>query len=266
MKFPFGLYAPKQTLFVYKIWLENDGNPIPPEYMRSLDKRKPRGGKVILWSSQAETRSLLVQHKDRFPGIFELFWAPYTSPVMRSDILRILLLFDRGGIYSDHDIEWSNKRPLFKHDFIVWTEFVNSDEAVRKNMAMTREYRGEVPEYNVRIANYVFWSRKPRSPILARCLNRIQERLGRNAHAPLSQYGVLYNTGPDVMTDTIVEGLPDPYILQPFEKCEHSNTEWIDRDGECVLLLGRQPGKTFARHEIHGAWRAAHVTDLSSPA
>jgi hypothetical protein len=60
------------------------------------------------------------------------------------------------------------------------------------------------------------------------------------------------------MTDTIVEGLPDPSILKPFEKCEHNNTEWIDRDGERVLLLGRQPGKAYARHEIHGAWRASH--------
>ena len=261
MKFFRWPFAPQSVVLVYKIWLENDGNPIPTGYLRSLDKRKPRGAKVILWSSQAETRALLARHQDQFPGIYELFWAPYTSPVMRSDILRLLLIYDRAGIYSDHDIEWGRKPVPTGPDFVAWTEFVNSDEAVQKNMAMTREFRGDVPEYNVRIANYVFWSRRPHSPILARCLNRIQERLGRNAHAPLSQYGVLYNTGPDVMTDTIVEGLPDPATLKPFEKCEHNNTEWIDKDGERVLLLGRQPGRIFARHEIHGAWRAAHASN-----
>ncbi|HPC18716.1 MAG: hypothetical protein KBC66_06645 [Kiritimatiellae bacterium] len=63
------------------------------------------------------------------------------------------------------------------------------------------------------------------------------------------------------MTDTIVEGLPDPATLKPFEKCEQNNTEWTDKDGERVLLLGRQPGRIFARHEIHGAWRAAHASN-----
>lgn len=258
MNFNFKNLFSRQCPLVYKIWLENDGNPVPSEYLRVLNKRKPKGGNVVLWSGQAETRALLARHKSRFPGIFDLFWAPHTSPVMRSDILRLLLIFDRGGIYSDHDIEWNHRRLVFTRDFIAWTESVNSEDAVRKNMATTREFRGEIPEYNVRVANYVFWSRKPHSPILARGLNRVQERLGRNAQAPLSQYGVLYNTGPDVMTDTIVEGLPDASTLKPFEKCEHSNTGWIDKDGESVLLLGRQPGKAIARHEIHGTWRAAH--------
>jgi hypothetical protein len=78
------------------------------------------------------------------------------------------------------------------------------------------------------------------------------------ARAPLFAYGVLYSTGPDAMTDTLVEGLPTPDTLKPFEKCETSNTTWIDRDGESVLLLGRQPGHSILHHEIHGAWRSAH--------
>lgn len=244
---------------VYKIWLENDGKPIPSEYLQFLNRRKPRNGRVILWTSQPETRDLLAKHKERFPGIFELFWAPHTSPVMRSDILRLLLIFDRGGIYSDHDIEWGRKWLSFDQDFIAWTESVQGDEAVRKNMQTTREHRGEVPEFNVRIANYVFWSQKPYSPILGRCLNRVQERMRKNAGARLSQYGVLYTTGPDAMTDTVIEGLPNLAVLQPYEKCEYYNVEWRDQDGERVLLFGRQPGKAYARHEIHGHWRAAHL-------
>jgi hypothetical protein len=243
---------------VYKIWLENDGKPIPPSYLRYLNQRKPRGSQVVLWSSQVETNALLSKHQNRFPGIFDLFWAQNTSPVMRSDILRLLLIFDRGGIYSDHDAEWTKKRVTFNHDFVVWTEFVHSAESIRKNMATTREHRGEVPEYRVRIGNFVFLSRTPDSPILGRCLNRVQERMRRNSQVRLSPYGVLYSTGPDVMTDTIVEGLPDPSTLTPFEKCEHTNTEWTDQDGERVLLIGRQPGKAIVQHEIHGQWRAAH--------
>jgi hypothetical protein len=258
MSFDFWHLFHKQRPLVYKIWLENDGKPIPHEYLHYLNRRKLQGGKVVLWSSQAETNGLLAKYRDKFPRIYDLFWAKYTSPVMRSDILRLLLIYDQTGIYSDHDIEWSRRRLPVGYDFIAWTEFVNSDEAVRKNMAMTREFRGDVPEFNVRIANYVFGSWKPNSPILGRCLHRVQERLQRNSNAPLSQYGVLYTTGPDVMTDTLVEGLPDLSTLKPFEKCAHSNVEWTDRDGERVLLLGRQPGKAIARHEIHGAWRAAH--------
>ncbi len=250
---------------VVKIWLENDGKPMPPEYARQLARRRPRGGAVRLWSGRAETDALLAAHRDRFPALHDLFWAPHTSPVMRSDILRLLIVFDRGGLYSDHDAEWTWKRLPRGHDFIAWTEFVHTDEEVRKNMRMTREHRGDVPEYNVRIGNYVFWSPRPRSPILGRALARVQERLVRNSAAPLSPYGVLYTTGPDVMTDTLVEGLPDPATLQPFAKCERSNTAWTDRDGERVLLLGREPGRAYVKHEIHGQWRAAHKPAAPSP-
>lgn len=248
----------RQRPVVYKIWLENDGKPISSDYLRLLYKNKPRGSQVVFWSSQAETNALLSKYQDRFPAIYSLFWAQTTSPVMRSDILRLLLIFDRGGIYSDHDAEWKRKHPAFNVDLILWTEFIHSDEAIRKNMEMTREYRGAVPEYNVRICNCYFGSRKPRSAILGRCLARIQDRMQKNMNQSLSPYGVLYTTGPDVMTDTVVEGLPGSATLKPFEKCEYANTEWIDKDGERILLIGRQPGKRIVQHEIHGVWRAAH--------
>lgn len=259
MNFLFWPFGPsKNHLMLYKIWLENDGQPIPPEYLRRLNSFNPRGSRVILWSSQTDTRALLARHKQQFPVIHELFWAPHTSAVMRSDILRLLLIYDRGGLYSDHDAKWSHKRLSFTQDFIAWTEFVHTNEGVRNNMRITREHRGDIPEYNIRIGNYAFWSQRSGSQILARCLNRVQERMSRNANAPLSPYGVLYTTGPDVMTDTLVEGLPAPTTLMPFEKCEVHNTSWIDKDGERVLLLGRQPGKAIVQHEIHGQWRESH--------
>ena len=258
MKFNFWPFYSLPPLLVYKIWLENDGKTIPPEYLSSLDKQKPRGSTVILWSSQTDTNALLSKYQASFPEIYNLFWASNTSPVMRSDILRLLLIFDRGGLYSDHDAEWKNKRLLFTHDIVVWTEFVHSDTSVRKNMETTREHRGEDPEYNVRIGNYVFWSQRPHSKILGRCLTRVQERMRKNSNTRLSPYGVLYSTGPDAMTDTLVEGLPNPTTLLPFEKCERTNTEWIDKDGERVLLLGRQPGRKIVHHEIHGQWRVSH--------
>jgi hypothetical protein len=258
MNFGFKHLFQKETLTVYKIWLENDGKPLPAEYGQCLDQRIPKGSRAVLWSSRAETNQLLAKYKDQFPGIYDLYWAPNTRPVSRSDILRLMLVYDRPCIYSDHDIFWRKKRlASSSHDIVFWTEFVHSDEAVRKNMAFTRIYRGDVPEYNVRIANYVYWSRKPHSAIVGRCLRHIQERLGRLSGAPMTDYGILYATAGDVITDTVVEGLPDPAILKPFEKCERRNLEWIDRDGESVLLLGRQPGQAIARHEIHGQWRTA---------
>jgi hypothetical protein len=248
---------PKPT--VYKIWLENDGKSMPPAYRKLLHKRKPRGSQVVFWASRQETDQLLETHRTRFPILTDLFWAPNTSPVMRSDILRLLVVYDRGGLYCDHDARWGKSQMPLDHDFVVFTEYVHTDEAVRKNMESTREHRGDSPEYNVRIGNYAFYSRRPHSQILARCLDRVQERMSLNAGAPLSAYGVLYSTGPDAMTDTLVEGLPTPDTLKPFEKCETSNTTWIDRDGESVLLLGRQPGRSILHHEIHGAWRSAHA-------
>ena len=256
MNFNFGRLFSKQNPDMYKIWLENDGKPIPAEYVHFLNKRKPWGSQAVLWSSRAETNQLLAKYKDRFPVIHDLYWSPHTRPVSRSDILRLLIVFDRPCIYSDHDIEWSWRLPSISQDVVLWAEFVHTDEAVRKNMTMTREFRGENPEYNVRVANYVFWTRKPHSTLIERCLKNIQKRLGNHSQAPLSDYGVLYATAGDVITDTVVEGLPDPSTLKPFEKCEHTNTSWTDKDGETVLLFGRKPGRAIAKHEIHGQWRS----------
>ena len=256
MSFNIFTFLAKQYPVMYKIWLENDGKPIPPEYFHFLNKRKPLGSQAFLWSSRDETNQLLEKYKDQFPIIHKLYWSPHTRPVSRSDILRLLIVFDRPCIYSDHDIEWSWRLPTIHQDVALWTEFVHTDEAVRKNMVMTREFRGETPEYNVRIANYVYWTRKPHSALIGRCLKNIQERLNRNSQFTLSDYGVLYTTAGDVLTDTVVEGLPASSILQPFEKCEHTNTSWTDTDGDQVLLFGRLPGRSIAKHEIHGQWRS----------
>jgi hypothetical protein len=252
--FPRRFRRPHPTL--YKIWLENDGKPMPSDYPHLLNQNKPKGCPAILWTSQDDTRKLLAKYRERFPIIYELYWSPHTRPVSRSDILRLLLVYDQPCIYSDHDIVWSRKLPPIRHDIVFWTEFVHSDATVRENMATTREFRGEVPEYNVRIANYVYWTRKPHSAIIARCLRRIQERLGRFADVTLSDYGVLWATAGDPITDTVVEGLPDPGLLKPPQKCEKENVEWVDREGEHVLLMGRIPGQKVAFHQVHGQWRS----------
>ena len=258
MNFDFWPFTSKPLPILYKIWLENDGKPLPVGYLRDLEANRPKGCMVAHWTSAADTQALLAKYRDQFPLIYEYFWASNTGPSMRSDMLRYLLIYDRGGLYADHDVEWSRKRLPTGYDLILWTEFANNDETVRKNMETTRAYRGDVPEYNVRIANYVFRSGSPRSPLLERCLNLVQERLRKNAHAHVSQYGVLYLTGPDMMTDNVVAGLPDPATLKPFAKRETENVEWTDRDGERVLLLGRQPGRALALHQTHGVWRSAH--------
>ena len=258
MNFDFRQFFRRPCVPLYKVWLENDGKPIPRGYLRDLGRNRPKGSRVVHWTSPADTQALLAKHQDQFPGIREYFWASHTVPGMRSDMLRYLLIYDRGGLYADHDVEWSRKRLPAGCDLLLWTEFVNSDETVRKNMETTREYRGDVPEYNIRIANYVFLSRAPRSPLIARGLKLVEERLRKNANAHLSQYGALYTAGPDAWTDNVVAGLPDPAALRPFEKLETENAEWIDRDGERVLLLGRQPGRALARHQTHGLWRSAH--------
>ena len=52
------------------------------------------------------------------------------------------------------------------------TDPANKDAAVRQYMETTRPFRGDVPEYNVRIANYVYWTLQPHSAVVARCLRR----------------------------------------------------------------------------------------------
>lgn len=250
------IFKPKPIL--YKVWLENDGKPLPPAYLRDMDRNRPKGCRVAFWSSAADTRELLARYQPRFPRIAEYFWASNTVPGMRSDMLRYLLIYDRGGLYADHDVQWRRTRLPREYDVLLWTEFVHTAAEVRENMARTREYRGEVPEYNVRIANYVFAIGQPHSPLFGRILDLVQTRLQANANAPLNPYGALYTAGPDAMTDAVVAGLPNPAVLQPFEKCEQANVEWTDRDGERVLLFGRLPGRAIARHEMHGAWIDSH--------
>ena len=258
MNFGFWPFSSKPQPILYKVWLENDGKPLPVGYLRDLEENRPKGCTVAHWTSAGDTQALLAKYQSQFPLIHEYFWASNTGPSMRSDMLRYLLIYDRGGIYADHDVEWGRKRLPAGYDLILWTEFVNSDETVCQNMATTRSYRGEVPEYNVRIANYVFQSQNPRSPLIERGLKLVEKRLGKNANAHVAPYGVLYTTGPDAWTDNVVAGLPDPAIFKPFDKCEAQNIEWIDRDGERVLLLGRQPGRALALHQTHGVWRSAH--------
>ncbi len=138
---------------------------------------------------------------------FNWFWLSYkqyTKNIQRCDVIRYMLMYQYGGVYSDLDV-----KPSISVDYLLekykWANVIfgiGREKPLEKCKHTTRveSIRNGELEIPIRVANYFFISRIPYHPIWIDILKLAKKR----AHLPLnSQYGIIYTTGPDIVTTSI---------------------------------------------------------------
>ena len=166
---------------------------------------------------------------DIFPELLELY-NKIPTWVTKSDLCRLLLIYFKGGFYSDADcfIQKPFDKHSDNHKLLLFTETIcNSVSELGP-----RECKN--PENVLRLANYFFCSTTIKHPFLKEvideCLKRLKQLLIIENKTIFDHSDILWSCGPDVIT-TI------------YHKSKHNYNDIYIYD------------KTFLQHKCYGSWR-----------
>lgn len=196
--------TPNHIFFLYS-FLGDSYNINNEEYIENLQKW------ALLLENTKWKISILRRNYDLLDKIvkdhFNWFWITYNKypkNIQRCDTLRYMLMYKYGGVYSDLDVlpNISINTLLDKYhwaNIIFGVGRIKSDDKC-KHTTKYEKIRNSVPEIPIRISNYFFISRIPYHPIWIDILKLCSKR----ADCKLtSQYGIIYTTGPDVVTTAV---------------------------------------------------------------
>ncbi|KAJ3483951.1 hypothetical protein NLG97_g7178 [Lecanicillium saksenae] len=209
------------------------------------------------------------------PEVLEAYEA-LPLPVLKADFFRYLILFARGGIYSDIDTmalqsadKWIPK--AIPHESVGMVIGIEADP--------DREDWAEWYSRRIQFCQWTIQS-KPGHPVLRETISRITNAtLALKANGKLSSMhgseGVVDLTGPAVWTDTLMDyfndarffdmvGTPGKIDYHNFTRMEASK-----RVGDVVVLpiTGFSPGvgqmgakepddpQAFVKHDFEGTWK-----------
>ncbi|KAJ4150484.1 hypothetical protein LMH87_011232 [Akanthomyces muscarius] len=209
------------------------------------------------------------------PEVLEAYEA-LPLPVLKADFFRYLILFARGGIYSDIDT-------FALQSADVWIPKAISRESVGMVIGIEADPdREDWADWYSRRIQFCQWTiqSKPGHPILRDTIARITNAtLGLKANGKLSSMhgseGVVDLTGPAIWTDTIMDYFNDPRFFDmaatPGKIDFHNFTgmEVSKRVGDVVVLpiTGFSPGvqqmgakdyddpQAFVKHDFEGSWK-----------
>lgn len=195
-------FKPNHIFFLYG-FLGDDFKITQDEFIRNLRQwRKMNPDRPIhILRDQYDDISKWVQKN------FEWFYQDYQNypkSIQRCDIIRYMLMYHYGGVYSDLDVEC--RLPIGKlFRQYEWANVIFGISRVKSqqkcNLAAKYEtIRNGEPEIPIRIANYWCASRIPNHPIWIDILKLAKKRAGSRLQ---SQYGIIYTTGPDVITTAL---------------------------------------------------------------
>lgn len=179
---------------------------------------------------------------------FKWFWLSYhnyNKNIQRCDVIRYMLMYRYGGVYSDLDVTPNmtidallNKYPTKNVIFGIGREKPIKKCQLTTKLETIRNGELEIPS---RIANYFFISRIPYHPIWIDILKLAKRRA--NCHIK-SQYGIIYTTGPDVVTTALYNNLhkySDILVIkhEEFKKMfPHSCSSFTDGSWRKQLPIG----------------------------
>jgi mannosyltransferase OCH1-like enzyme len=165
----------------------------------------------------------------------------YGSRILKADFARYIILYNKGGIYTDFDIV--AKKPLSfllkkyrNYDCVFLeektfskdeAEHIVANEPIRKTLN-TNDRIGPL----LRIANY-FMIASPKHPILKDAIDLCVQR---STLSPSRDYDVLFMTGPDVITTSV-----DRFS----EKLNEVRT----------VIVPKSEADQYISHLAHGHWR-----------
>lgn len=175
-----------------------------------------------------ETTEYLIRN-DIFPRLRDLFnLIPHW--IIKADLLRLLIIYFNGGIYSD--VDCFIKKPTNIHgrtdNVILFVEHI----CPNVNMLGPRECKN--PENRMRIANYYFGSNVEKHPffkeVIEECILRLERLLIQENNTSFTQQDILWVCGPDVITTV-------------YHRSRHNYSD--------IFLYDN----TYLHHKCYSSWR-----------
>jgi len=183
---------------------------------------------AYVWHMPA-VEPLLDMHPD-----WKTVWPKMPRTVMKSDVARYLVAYERGGTYADYDVRGRSPPPVKEGTSLV----LQVEQTLERWQVSPRSATGREKHYLQRIAQYYF-SVEPKHPffekVLAESLKRVSGLL-EEGHKDWSDKWVLWSTGPDIITTVY-----------------HDEFE---NDPSVVLV----PQDTIGKHLSAGAWKRGKDT------
>jgi alpha 1,6-mannosyltransferase len=270
-----GVKSPLPALIPEKIWYKVGPKGInneTREWMNTCLEKNPTFQHQILTDSSADT--YVIERFAHRPDIVETYSA-LPIPILKADILRYLLLFAEGGIWSDLDVscgdtpirDWIPGEYKNNASLVVGWEFQTVDEA------HMREF-----------ATWMIMS-KPGSRHLSMVINDTLQALHEKAQehkVPISGLkmemvgDIVWLTGPMAMSKSIIKSLgieqgninmgKTPYVLEP---------QLFD---DVLILPGfsfsaslqdykkdEHPGPALVTHHFAGSWKNSNGGEVADP-
>lgn len=148
---------------------------------------------------------------ENFPEIKELY-LQINDWVVRTDLIRLLVIYLSGGIYCDVDCLIQKEIPNDKNVVL----FV---ERICLNVHSLGPRESKHQDNRVRIANYCFVSKNKKHPffkdVIAECVARLKQLLLVEKITKMSYHDILWCCGPDVITTVyhmVKKKYPDIFI------------------------------------------------------
>lgn len=263
----------KFPAFIWQTWKNdlNDAklNPEIRSYIQSWDTVNANFVHEVLNDRNAEK---LVKHLYKnIPKVVQAYQAMPT-PILKADFFRYLILFARGGVYTDADTEALKPVPNW---FPNW---LNADDAGLVVGVEADPDRPDWAQWYARRLQFCQWTiqAKPGHPVLRSIVANITETtLDRKARgeldlAPGSEEGadIMNWTGPGIWTDMLFEYFnsvaAEPVTYETFSKRE---TGTFVGDVLVLPITSFSPGvghmgsksvsdpMAFVQHHFSGSWK-----------
>ena len=194
--------------------------------------------------------------------------------VIAADLLRYMLMYEYGGVYSDIDTECV--RPVHEWNVSEGSNLViglEADELDESTFDDTQVKEFDLV-YRLQITQWTLMS-KPGHPVMARAIDRIVERVLTTAMARnmpvsalyFSQYEVLRLSGPGMYTDVVKDHLSHTLGRNVTDHEISSSAEHTLGDVMVLPVTAWAPGQrhsnsgssddSFVYHGFSGSWRSA---------
>jgi len=227
-RFQTGTLIPLIAHFIYGLW---DTTPMPSHYVKTVEQWTQQGWKTVVWDRES-VETLL----KKYP-VWEALYQSYERKIQGADLARYVVVYDQGGFYFDCDcgpLHRSLKNYMiytaYDSTSLFFVENVQPDAWIRTT-AHRFPIRQGINEHHERLANFSFGA-AAQHPALKAILDTVQQRCLKNP-GRVDDYGVLYTTGPDAVTDTL-------FPLR--QSCSMEQLTVIDHS-------------PFMKHTMTGTWR-----------
>lgn len=197
---------------VYGLW---DKGPPPSLLSETCQKWKDLGYTPRIWGREEVDR--LYESYPKYASLVPHF----KRKVMEADLARYLILYDQGGLYSDMDCQPLGRLWKESPSELFFIENVMGPEWPKASKAFS--IREGEPEHVERISNYCMYTQEAHHPKMLDILELVYARCVKNRDRmeKLTDYEVMYCTGPDCVTVVVQEDRSAVSVVPETGKINH---------------------------------------------